>query len=503
LPTDTATLAIRIQDDPADPTATVGPDRPAGSQAASRPTDPAGTRPPAAPPGGVPSAGVFSNRNSLLWPFLQGLAQVPATGAGQDLIRNLFAPRPDRMSSEFFKNLAGKQAEPAGKQPAPASAPAAPAPEQKRFPADASEPGWYDAYRALQNKRDMGNWGVGGQGTPFKDAKEEAEFQRLLGLFNESLNYFDLPAEKKDAGPTQLASERQAAKEPAGKRIEPPADSPPNRPHHHVIPMPNDGGRRRVSDIGDGPFIPNSRPRGKRGGRRWQMWARLRMFNNRGGKYAPGVQQSAGNSNLGPLNTVAEVRNFTGRLAVATKSINLFSETADAFVARGKELSKFSGDVAGAIARADVRSTLADVREANRIGEPVARLTENQSRIDESVRDLLLPIISGIAAAVLDVTKTILGPILDLVGTVGGFLVDIVALPIAKIIQTVNDAAKAVIQYLDFIPENPFKESEDEKFNKLMNEVLGLGTNVGPPVNNGGVLAGFAQQAVNQHLLGL
>jgi hypothetical protein len=86
--------------------------------------------------------------------------------------------------------------------------------------------------------------------------------------------------------------------------------------------------------------------------------------------------------------------------AVAGAGLNALSEAAQAarnvmraFVERGRELAAYSGPLAAASARADVARLLADVREAQSpLGDQMARLIENEARVEIAVREGLAPL---------------------------------------------------------------------------------------------------------------
>jgi hypothetical protein len=84
--------------------------------------------------------------------------------------------------------------------------------------------------------------------------------------------------------------------------------------------------------------------------------------------------------------TLAEVGRSAGKVVEA------FDKTVDAFVKRGEELARFSPEISSARAQADVRSLQSDVREAEALGPSLASLTDSQSRIDNDLREILLPI---------------------------------------------------------------------------------------------------------------
>lgn len=93
--------------------------------------------------------------------------------------------------------------------------------------------------------------------------------------------------------------------------------------------------------------------------------------------------------------------NLRGLSAVVTSA----KSALDSFAARGRELSGFSGDIAAAGARQDVARLLGDIREAQKMGAAYARAIDAQTRIEEAMRNGLMPLkewILGILPGLLD-----------------------------------------------------------------------------------------------------
>lgn len=63
-----------------------------------------------------------------------------------------------------------------------------------------------------------------------------------------------------------------------------------------------------------------------------------------------------------------------------------------AFLQQAQKISAYSGDISAANARANVREIVADIREAQSMGESYARMVDAQSRLDNTVRELLMPV---------------------------------------------------------------------------------------------------------------
>jgi hypothetical protein len=116
------------------------------------------------------------------------------------------------------------------------------------------------------------------------------------------------------------------------------------------------------------------------------------------------AQLAAGNDNLGALTRAADAgAEVLGRVPIVgqvweqqikagTTSIKAFDDSVMAFVRRGKELAVFSPQLATAGARADVRKLMADMREAERLGPGLSRLSEQKSRFDTQMQDALGPL---------------------------------------------------------------------------------------------------------------
>jgi len=130
----------------------------------------------------------------------------------------------------------------------------------------------------------------------------------------------------------------------------------------------------------------------------------INKFTKRVEAVSTGFQQLAGNDHMGMFNTAVDQaaseleeipivgKVYSAELKATVAPLRALNAMTSAFVSRGKELSNLSGTLAGANAQADVRSLLADVREAEVMGESLARLTDAQSRADSELRELLLPI---------------------------------------------------------------------------------------------------------------
>src|SRR5262249_1092524 len=117
-----------------------------------------------------------------------------------------------------------------------------------------------------------------------------------------------------------------------------------------------------------------------------------------------GMTQLAANDHLGAVTTAADAvadtldeipivgKVYSAEIKAATAAVKAYAQTVKAFVQRGQELQGYSGALSGANAEGDGRGTLADVKEAQKLGQSLAKLTEQQSRAEIATRDFFLPI---------------------------------------------------------------------------------------------------------------
>jgi hypothetical protein len=113
----------------------------------------------------------------------------------------------------------------------------------------------------------------------------------------------------------------------------------------------------------------------------------------------------AGNRNraayAGSLNAAADaiesapvpLRREAAAIARAgSQVVDAFGKVTDAFIQRGRELARYSPELAMASGRALVREIGSDVREAQELGPALARLTDAEGEIAADLRALVLPI---------------------------------------------------------------------------------------------------------------
>jgi hypothetical protein len=196
-------------------------------------------------------------------------------------------------------------------------------------------------------------------------------------------------------------------------------------------------------------------------------------------------------SDLSPAAKVA-----AAGLRTASAVVNEFRETVNAVVQRGRELSRYSGELASANARADVRKLERDIAEAQALGESVGRLTDSQSRLDSSFREIMLPIKTMLA----DILSDLVEPAADLISIVKPFIVTLLEFLklILDAIRALNPANR-VKDALSGIRKAIEGDEGDGRLNKIMEKFLdadGLGAQVGltPAANRAAARdEGFAQ----------
>lgn len=172
-------------------------------------------------------------------------------------------------------------------------------------------------------------------------------------------------------------------------------------------------------------------------------------------------------------------------LTLATPVVKEFSKVAHAFVERGQYLAKYNSDLGAAQARSNVRTTLADVREADALSPSISRTTENVNQMDVGIRDLLLPIKQGISelvAGTTDVGKEIVtllkafAPVIKFVVQVG------TAVPTA----TLKIFAEVIAMFRKALEKWPFNvkfddEMKDGDLNSMLNDFLKASDRIAGP----------------------
>lgn len=93
---------------------------------------------------------------------------------------------------------------------------------------------------------------------------------------------------------------------------------------------------------------------------------------------------------LGKIPIVGQV--LESGIKAVTSTFTAANAVVESFVERGRELAGYSAELAGADARAEVKSLLEDIKEANDLGPDLARMTDLQSELSAELREALLPL---------------------------------------------------------------------------------------------------------------
>jgi hypothetical protein len=106
------------------------------------------------------------------------------------------------------------------------------------------------------------------------------------------------------------------------------------------------------------------------------------------GLFAHGAHEAA--AALDEIPVVGKVagealRTFTTVLTSANAVVGAFAE-------RGRQISGYNGQLAGAAARQDVTRLMSDIREAQQMGDKYAKLLDKQSELEEVLKTTLMPI---------------------------------------------------------------------------------------------------------------
>ncbi len=111
-----------------------------------------------------------------------------------------------------------------------------------------------------------------------------------------------------------------------------------------------------------------------------------------GNKAVPALVEGIGAAASGLARMGPYGRAAAAALGAVTVAVTAFKATVDAFVARGRELSGYNGNLAATSAMADVRKMGSDLREADVLGDKFAKLIEAQSKSEAIWSEILLQI---------------------------------------------------------------------------------------------------------------
>jgi hypothetical protein len=108
----------------------------------------------------------------------------------------------------------------------------------------------------------------------------------------------------------------------------------------------------------------------------------------------------------------AKMASFSDVAASLTTSfkgvVESFAGVVGSFIERGKQLAQFSPELAMSGARAEVRSMMADVREAQELGPGVARMQDAQTELMGMLRDTLLPLKKWVVETLAGLMETLI-----------------------------------------------------------------------------------------------
>ena len=180
-----------------------------------------------------------------------------------------------------------------------------------------------------------------------------------------------------------------------------------------------------------GPASPNKREavRKEQQDDAWQV-AKIRGVQAQATNAVQGAGQfgvaAANNSTVGAVgaaaNTAATALSALGpkgvalgaALQVGAAGVAAFTGAVNAFATRGRELAGFDPRLAGAAAKADLGRMQSDMREADVLGEKMAKLIELQEKSDASFREIMLPLKAAILDGLNDVVEGGLGLLVEI-----------------------------------------------------------------------------------------
>jgi hypothetical protein len=179
-----------------------------------------------------------------------------------------------------------------------------------------------------------------------------------------------------------------------------------------------------------------------------------------------------------------------GKLAESTIALT------NTFVARGKELEQYSGLLSGTNAINDVKTILADIKEAQTMEDSLSRISQSQNDIWLNIREILLPIKEAMATLLADGLETVLTflefmkPLMQKLGEAA-----VIVIKCVPVLVPVVGIAMAVADLMKDVEENTRKKDEIKDlpkamFNQMIDGALkNLNRNAPQmPQNDGGLL---------------
>lgn len=118
---------------------------------------------------------------------------------------------------------------------------------------------------------------------------------------------------------------------------------------------------------------------------------------------------------------------LSAEMKLAVAPVRAMGAVASAFVNRAKEIGIYDSRIAGANDQAELRRTLADIKEAQTLGKDLARVTNAESHMEVAARDALLPVRQLLVKITAGVEERIAGilervvPIIEKIGEVADF----------------------------------------------------------------------------------
>ena len=136
------------------------------------------------------------------------------------------------------------------------------------------------------------------------------------------------------------------------------------------------------------------------------------------------------------------------------KVVHAFDDLTKAIIDKGRQLSRWSGDLQEASTKADVRKMQADFREAQGPGREYARVIDEQSKLETTLRDSFGPLKEAIAKATANILEKLnelweassMDEMLRMVGEIAKVVATFISLDPEKILDALVD-----------LPENIWK----------------------------------------------
>jgi hypothetical protein len=206
-------------------------------------------------------------------------------------------------------------------------------------------------------------------------------------------------------------------------------------------------------------------------GRAGRSFGQAGIANAVGSPFGAATEMAGGLSEVGSLagvgGAVGSVAAIAVPVGIAVGALTAFGvgvkELTNQFVERGRELSGLSPQLAGANARADIREFRSDVREAQVLGPGTARLTDAESQLNTSFREIMLPIKAAITDEIVELLETaneFLEPVADLMKEYGPEIKELIKAGIEPAIEGVKILLE-IAKFLGFVAESEKKKQDN------------------------------------------